>query len=191
MLGLLWKSSEKGRNWNRKSLKNVPRKLEKSTLKAKKSMPGGGLGAPWGDLGKKNGQEAVLADFGRFGTGAGCLKNGKMAELGAKMGPRWRQDDPRWGLAGHLEATWGLILAVLGGLGSDLQKNGRSVKTNNAPWFWLHFGDLGGLVGGSWGVFWAISGISWALLGDLGVKLGSSWQDVVRKLAEDGLRWPT
>ena len=27
LLGLLWKSSEKGRNWKRKSLKNVPRKL--------------------------------------------------------------------------------------------------------------------------------------------------------------------
>ena len=36
------------------------------------------------------------------------------------------------------------------------------------------------------GGFWAILAISWALLGDLGVKLGASWQDVVRKLAEDG-----
>ena len=54
------------------------RKLEKSTLKAKKSMPGGGLGAIGGDLGKKSVQETVLADFGRFWTGRGC--------------PKWRQD---------------------------------------------------------------------------------------------------
>ena len=78
----LWKSMEKGRNWKRKSNKNLPRKLEKSTLKAKKSMPGGGLGALGGDLGKKNGQEAVLADLGRFWTGAG--------------GPKWQQDDRTW-----------------------------------------------------------------------------------------------
>ena len=55
---------EKGRNWKRKSNKNLPRKLEKSTLKPKTSRLGGGLGALGGDLGKKNGQEAVLADLG-------------------------------------------------------------------------------------------------------------------------------
>ena len=67
----LWKCMEKGK---RKSKENLPRRLEKSTVKAKKSMPRGGLGALGGDLGKKNGQEAVLADFGRFGTCAGCPK---------------------------------------------------------------------------------------------------------------------
>ena len=56
---------------------------------------------------------------------------------------------------------------------------------------WLHFGVLGGLVGGSWGGFWAILATSWALLDDLGVKLGTSWQDVGTKMAEDGLRWST
>ena len=55
---------EKGGNWERKSNKNLPRKLEKSTLKDEKSRLGGGLGALGGDLGKKNGQEAVLADLG-------------------------------------------------------------------------------------------------------------------------------
>ena len=49
---------------------------------------------------------------------------GKMAELSAKMGPRWRQDGLGWGLSGHLEADWGVILAILGGLGSDLCRNG-------------------------------------------------------------------
>ena len=61
-------------------------------------MPGGCLGAPGGDLGKKNGQEAVLADFGRFGTGAGCPKwrqDGRTwRQEGAKMTPRW----PKMGL---------------------------------------------------------------------------------------------
>ena len=55
---------EKGRNWKRKSNKNLPRKLEKATLKPKTSRLGEGLGALGGDLGKKNGQEAVLADLG-------------------------------------------------------------------------------------------------------------------------------
>ena len=63
-------------------------------MKAKKSMPGGGLGAPGGDLGKKNGQEAVLADFGRFGTGAGC--------------PKWRQDGRTWRQEGA-KMTWQLL----------------------------------------------------------------------------------
>ena len=78
-------------------------------------MPGGGLEALGGDLGKKKVQEAVLADLGRFGTGAGC--------------PKWRQDGrtwrqhapkmaPRWGLPGHLDADWGVILGILGVLGA-------------------------------------------------------------------------
>ena len=49
----------------------------------------------------------------------------------------------------------------------------------------LHFGVLGGLVGGSWGGFWAILATSWALLDDLGVKLGTSWQHVETKMAKD------
>ena len=57
----------------------------------------------------------IWADFGQ----ARDAQNGyKMAELGAKMGPRWRQDAPRWGLSGHLEADWGVILGILGVLGA-------------------------------------------------------------------------
>ena len=53
----------------------------------------------------------IWADFGQ----ARDVQNGdKMAELGAKMGPRWLQDAPRWGLSGHLEADWGVILDILG-----------------------------------------------------------------------------
>ena len=130
-------------------------------------MLGGGLGALGGDLGKKNGQEAVLADLGRFGTGAGCQNGGKIAQLGAKMGQSWRQDDPRWGLSGHLGTNWGVIFSILGGLGSDLCRNGRSVKMSTTIAFWLHFRVLGGLVGGSWGYLgasWREVGLSLAIL---------------------------
>ena len=70
----------------------------------------------------------IWADFGQARD---AQNGGKMAELGAKMGPRWRQDDPRWGLGGHLEANWGAILGTFGGLGGDLCKKCRSVKTTN------------------------------------------------------------
>ena len=99
-----------------------------------------------------------------------------MAELGAKMGPRWRQDAPRWSLSGHLEADWGVILGILGGLGGDLCRNGRSIQMSTTMVFWLHFQVLGGLVGGSWGYLaasWREVGLSWAIL-------ASSWdKDVV------------
>ena len=49
---------------------------------------------------------------------------------------RWRQDGPRWGLAGHLEATWGIILVILGGLGGDLCKKGLSIKMNTTMVSW-------------------------------------------------------
>ena len=81
-------------------------------------MPGGGLGALGGDLGKENVQEAVLAELGRFWTGAGWPKwrqDGRTwRQDGAKMAPRC----PRWGLSGHLEADWGVILGILGVLGA-------------------------------------------------------------------------
>ena len=73
-----------------------------------------------------------MADFGQA---RGGQNGGKMAELGAKMEPRWRQDGPRWGLAGHLEATWGVILAILKGLGGDLCKKGLSIKMSTTMVF--------------------------------------------------------
>ena len=45
----------------------------------------------------------ILADFGLARDGQ---NGGKMAEVGAKMRPRWRQDGPRWDLSGHLESDW-------------------------------------------------------------------------------------
>ena len=94
----LRKSMEKARNWKQKSKKNRPRQVEKSTPKAGKSRPGGGLGGLGGDLWKKNDLEAVLADFGRFWTGAGSPKwqqDGRTwRHDGAKMAPRWPKTGP-------------------------------------------------------------------------------------------------
>ena len=111
----------------------------------------------------------ILADFGQARD---AQNGGKMAELGAKMGPRWRQDSPRWGLAGRLEATWGVILRILGGLGGGLCKQGRSIKMSTAMAFGLQNGDLGGLGECTWRLLGAT-------LGDLCHKLaslGRSWR---------------
>ena len=111
-------------------------------------MLGGGLGPLGGDLGKKNCQEVVLGDLGQARD---AQDGGKMAEVGAKMEHRWRQDGLRWGLSGHLEADWGVILSILGGLAADLCRHGRGVKMGTTMEFWLHFRVLWGLVGGSCG----------------------------------------
>ena len=81
-------------------------------------MPGGGPGALRATLGRKMSSKLswqILADFGQARD---AQNGGKMAELGAKIGPRWRQDGPRWDLSGHLEADWGVILGILGVLGT-------------------------------------------------------------------------
>ena len=92
----LWKIKTGNENLR----KICPESLKKSSLKGKKSMPGGGLGALGGDLGKKNDQEPVLADFGRFETGAGCSKwrqDGRTwRQDGTKMAPRWPKRGLGW-----------------------------------------------------------------------------------------------
>ena len=92
----------------------------------------------------------ILVNFGRARIDENLAQ---MGQDGANLEARWRQESPSWGQDGHLEAIWGAFWSIFGGLGSDLLKNGRSLKTNNTPAFWPHFGLLGGLVGGSWGVF--------------------------------------
>ena len=58
-----------------------------------------------------------LDDFGR----ARIDKNlAQMIQDGTKLEPRWRQDEQSWSQDGHLEATWGSILSIFGGLGSDI-----------------------------------------------------------------------
>ena len=95
----------------------------------------------------------IWADFGQARD---AQNGGKMAELSAKMGPRWRQDGPRSGLGGHLEATWGAILAISRRLGNDLCREARSIKSNTSKRFLVDFRIQGGPVGGSWIPFWAI-----------------------------------
>ena len=95
------------------SFKNRPWKLKNRCLEGVWEL----LGATLGRKMARRLSWQILADLGQARD---AQNGGKMAELGAKMGPRWRQDCPRWGLAGHLETTWGILLAILGGLGSDI-----------------------------------------------------------------------
>ena len=83
----------------------------------------------------------IWADLGQARD---AQNGGKIAELGAKMGLRWRQDGLRCSLSGQLDADWGVILGILVGLGGDLCRNGRSVKMSTTMAFWLHFRVLGG-----------------------------------------------
>ena len=94
-----------------------------------------------------------------FGQARDAQNGGKIAQLGAKMGQSWRQDDPRWGLSGHLGTNWGVIFSILGDLGSDLCRNGRSGKMITATSY----------IFGTWGVLLEALG---AILGRLGQKLG-------------------
>ena len=153
--------------------------FEKWTRKLEKSRSGGGLGALGGDLGKKNGQEAVLADFGRFWTGAGCPKwrqDGRTwRQEGAKMTPRWPKMGLVWPTWHHFGEHFGPFLKSWG-------RKARYQKTIKNHWFFKLFGVLGSLVGGSWGYLgasWREVGLSWAIL-------AASWDLIGRML---GQRW--
>ena len=71
-------------------------------------------------MGRKMARRLSWQIWADFGQARDAQNGGKIAQLGAKMGPRWRQDDPRWGLSGHLEADWGVILGILGEFGTIL-----------------------------------------------------------------------
>ena len=58
-----------------------------------------------------------LVDFGRARSDQNLTQ---MTQNGIKLEPRWHQDNPSWSQDGHLEATWGSMLSILGGLGSDI-----------------------------------------------------------------------
>ena len=58
-----------------------------------------------------------LVDFGRARIDQNLAQ---MAQDGTKLEPRWCQDGPRWRQDGHLEATWGGILSIFGGLRGDI-----------------------------------------------------------------------
>ena len=59
----------------------------------------------------------ILVNFGRARIDQNLAQRG---QDGAKLEPRWRQDPPSWSQDGHLEAIWGAILSIFGGLGGDL-----------------------------------------------------------------------
>ena len=60
--------------------------------------------------------EVVLAHGGRPRIDENLAH---VAQDGAKLEPRWRQDGPSWCLDGHLETIWGSFLSIFHGLGSD------------------------------------------------------------------------
>ena len=59
----------------------------------------------------------ILVNFGRARIDQNLAQRG---QDGGKLEPRWRQDPPSWSQDGHLEAMWGTILSIFGGLGGDL-----------------------------------------------------------------------
>ena len=80
------------------------------------------------------------------------------SEVGAKMGPKWTQDVPSWQQVApkmdHDSAKrcmLGSDWELLGGPGSDLWKNGRSVKTINILSLLVVFWGLGLPLGGPGG----------------------------------------
>ena len=103
-------------------------RFEKSIKKRIRNNPqilkNRGLGGVWEPLGATLGRKIyqklswlILADFGRARIDQNLAQ---IVQDGTKLGPRWRQDAPSWGQDGQLEAIWGAILSILGGLGSDL-----------------------------------------------------------------------
>ena len=75
------------------------------------------LGATWRRKISQKLSWLILVNFGRARIDQNLAQ---MGQDGPKLEPRWRQDPPSWGQDGHLEAIWGAILIIFGGLGSDL-----------------------------------------------------------------------
>ena len=120
--------------------------------------------------------------------------------------PRWGQDESARGQDGAKRGQVGAKMAILKPFGEPSWerhlRKWRKSKIEREYNVLVVFWDLGGsgwrflgrILGdlghklGSLGRSWPQG---WALLEDLGVKLGTSWQDVGTKVAEDGLRRPT
>ena len=107
MLRILEKSIPKAK----KSMKNRCRKLKNRCLEEVWEL----LGAT---LGRKMSKRLSWPSWADFAQARDSQNGDKMTELGAKMEPRWRQDAPRWGLSGHLEADWRVIFGILEVLGA-------------------------------------------------------------------------
>ena len=87
------------------TLKNRARKLKNRCLEGVWELSGA-------TSGREMSRRLSWPFWADFGQARDAQNGGKMDELGAKMGPRWRQDEPRWGLSGNLEANWGVILVL-------------------------------------------------------------------------------
>ena len=126
--------------------------------------------------------------WANFGQARDAQKSGKMAELGAKMGPRW----PKMGLVWPSCCRLGSYLGHFGtSWGRSLQK---WPKYKNEHYYGV-LATFSGLGESGWrllGRSWGILARSWAILGDLGVKLGPCWQHVgttMAKMSQDRRTW--
>ena len=129
-----------------------------------------GSGRSW----KRSWHENRLAGcLGRFWPILDRRGMPKMAARWPNLAPRWGQDGPRWGLSGHLVADWGVILGILGRLGGDLCRNGRSVKMSVTMAFWPQIGCVG------W-PHWRLLGPASGSLGHNLRSLGRPWCEVDR-----------
>ena len=186
-LGMERKERKKGSKfWQRsrrrsdKDAEEGPKIVAKSSPNPSKIMLLAALGCSWGVLGRLG---PVLGHLG-------VILGRSWGGLGA-----WGQDDPRWGLGGHLEANWGTILGTFGGLGGDLCKKSRSVKTTNPPSLLVLFEVSGvslealvGYLGRSWPQVGRSWRPCWAMLAHLGEKMGyvrPSWRYVAPSWRQD------
>ena len=95
-------------------------------------------------------QNRLEADLARLGTGKNVPSG---LNLAAKLDPRWRQDGLSYASDNQLDELLGPSSDLFRHLRGDVCKKCGSVKTNNTRSFFMYFWVLGGLVGGSWGVF--------------------------------------
>ena len=132
--------------------------------------------------------EALTVDFGRPRNDQNLAP---MAQDGRQDAPSWSPNAPKWDIDGHLESIWGGFLSIFRYLGSDFTEKGQRQKTDDSTTFLVYFEVFGGVVGGSWALFWPILATRWALLADGCDKLETSSQHVGKNVTSEFLREPT
>ena len=132
--------------------------------------PLSGLGVSGGALLEISGAmwSRFLAKLGRRWARDGR----KMGQVGSKLRPRWAMIAPRWPCWGQLGSFWEGPGNMFDHFFHDLWKNGRSVKTTNAPSLLVFFGGFGLPLEGPGGCLGRILG---AIVEDVGSKMVFSW----------------
>ena len=180
-LGLAWngKSEKKYQDLAKRSQKHHKDVKDKSTKteqkqcqKSSKIMIWAILGCSCGDLGRLGAMLAHLGVIlGSSWDDLGHNFRSAWSQDGTKMDPSWCQDAPSWHLNGHLDATWGAILLILGILGAIFTKIAKVKNRTTVHQFCCIFD--------SWRVW----------LDALGHYFGRSWPQVRLSLATLASRW--